>query len=109
MHQVLAACERRKRCGALLLLDIDHFKTLNETYGHEAGDQLLRQVAERLQAATHEDHTVARYGDDEFVVVLEDLAEGAQEAAAPTEEAASICWKCCVRPSSSKGRPTIAA
>ena len=87
MHQVLAACERRKRCGALLLLDIDHFKTLNETYGHEAGDQLLRQVAERLQAATHEDHTVARYGDDEFVVVLEDLAEGAQEAAAPTEEA----------------------
>lgn len=106
MHQVLAACERRKRCGALLLLDIDHFKTL-ETYGHEAGDQLLRQVAERLQAATHEDHTVARYGDDEFVVVLEDLAEGAQ--AAPPKKQASICWKCCVRPSSSKGRPTIAA
>ncbi|KAB2896691.1 MAG: bifunctional diguanylate cyclase/phosphodiesterase, partial [Burkholderiaceae bacterium] len=77
---------RRQRCGALLMLDLDNFKTLNETRGHDKGDSLLRQVAQRLRDCMHEDHTVARHGGDEFVVVLEDLGDNPEEAAARAEE-----------------------
>jgi diguanylate cyclase (GGDEF) domain len=70
----------------LLLLDLDNFKTLNETRGHERGDALLLQVAQRLRDCVHEDDTVARQGGDEFVVVLEDLGDNPEEAAARSEE-----------------------
>ncbi|MFN9727702.1 EAL domain-containing protein [Acidovorax sp.] len=86
LHQALAASARHHRSGALLLLDLDNFKTLNETRGHEQGDNLLLQVAERLRACVHEDDTVSRQGGDEFVVVLEDLGDDPQQAADRTEE-----------------------
>ena len=86
LQQALAASARRQRCGALLMLDLDNFKTLNETRGHDKGDSLLRQVAQRLRDCMHEDHTVARHGGDEFVVVLEDLGDNPEEAAARAEE-----------------------
>ncbi len=73
LRQVLSASARQQHCGALLLLDLDHFKMLNETRGHDWGDQLLRQVAERLRGCMHEHASVARHGDDEFVVLLENL------------------------------------
>ena len=86
LQQALATSARHGRTGALLLLDLDNFKTLNETRGHDSGDNLLMQVAHRLRGCVHEDDTVARQGGDEFVVVLEDLGDDPEEAAARSEE-----------------------
>jgi diguanylate cyclase (GGDEF)-like protein len=88
LNHALATSERRGRCGALLFLDLDHFKNLNDTLGHDVGDLLLQQVAERLIFCTREEDTIARIGDDEFVIVLEDLSDSAIEAAAKTNEVA---------------------
>ena len=81
LRQGLANARRHGRHGALLFIDIDHFKRVNDTYGHEAGDQLLSEIAARLRQAVREGDTVARLGGDEFVVMLEDLGETAPEAA----------------------------
>ncbi|WP_066456495.1 bifunctional diguanylate cyclase/phosphodiesterase [Castellaniella caeni] len=86
LQQVLAASARRRRYGALLMLDLDHFKMANETRGHDAGDELLRQVAARLKRCLDDSHTIARHGDDEFVVVLEDLSRNLEDAASVAEE-----------------------
>ena len=86
LQQALAASARHHRSGALLMLDLDNFKTVNETRGHDRGDALLLQVAHRLRSCVHEDDTVARQGGDEFVVVLEDLGDSPEEAAARAEE-----------------------
>jgi len=67
----MAASARNQRHGALLFIDLDHFKTLNDTLGHDYGDLLLQQVAERLATCVREGDTVARLGGDEFVVMLE--------------------------------------
>jgi diguanylate cyclase (GGDEF)-like protein/PAS domain S-box-containing protein len=85
LKQALASSSRTGRDGALLFLDLDHFKTLNDTLGHDIGDLLLKQVAERLTNSVREGDTVARLGGDEFVVLLEDLSELAMEAAEQTE------------------------
>ncbi len=81
LQQALVSSARSGRKGALLFLDLDHFKVLNDTLGHDFGDVLLRQVAQRLAAAVREGDTVARLGGDEFVVLLEDLSEHAIDAA----------------------------
>jgi diguanylate cyclase (GGDEF)-like protein/PAS domain S-box-containing protein len=82
MQHALAICARTRSAGALLLIDLDNFKTLNETLGHATGDQLLQQVAARLAKGVRNSDTVARLGGDEFVVMLEDLGQGSAEAAA---------------------------
>lgn len=85
LRQALAAGLRRNRHGALLVIDLDNFKTLNDIQGHTTGDLLLRQVATRLQACIRVEDTIARLGGDEFVVILEDLSADDEEAATQAE------------------------
>lgn len=80
LAQGLAGSQRSKRYGALLFMDLDNFKKLNDTRGHDVGDQLLIEVAHRLNACVREGDTVVRLGGDEFVLMLEELGENAQEA-----------------------------
>jgi|GEM_PF-731531 len=84
LRHAMALGGRGRRTGALLYIDLDNFKTLNETLGHDRGDLLLRQVAARLLAAVDEGDTVARFGGDEFLVMLENLSAHTEEAAART-------------------------
>ncbi|ADX47272.1 diguanylate cyclase/phosphodiesterase with PAS/PAC sensor(s) [Paracidovorax avenae ATCC 19860] len=81
LHQALATAQRSHQFGALLFLDLDQFKTLNDTQGHEMGDLLLQQVALRLRVCARPADTVARLGGDEFVVMMSDLSHDRQEAA----------------------------
>jgi len=85
LHQALALAGRHHRHGALLFIDLDNFKLLNDSHGHDVGDRLLVEVARRLQACVREGDSVARLGGDEFVVMLEDLDQAAEEAANQAE------------------------
>jgi diguanylate cyclase (GGDEF)-like protein/PAS domain S-box-containing protein len=85
LKQAMANSQRSRRYGALLLLDLDHFKTLNDTLGHDMGDLLLKRVAGRLTECIREEDTVARLGGDEFVVMLVNLSASQSEAAALVE------------------------
>lgn len=85
LQHSFAAASRHHLQGALLFIDLDHFKNLNDTKGHNFGDSLLRLVGDRLQACVREGDTVARLGGDEFVVILENLSENPEQAAAMAE------------------------
>jgi diguanylate cyclase (GGDEF)-like protein/PAS domain S-box-containing protein len=82
LDHVLARCRRSGHCSALLYLDLDNFKLLNDTMGHDLGDMLLRQVAQRLRSTVRDSDQLARLGGDEFVVVLESLGHSSNSAAA---------------------------
>lgn len=88
LQQALVTSARRQRRGALMLVDLDDFKIINDTIGHHQGDRLLEQVARRLTSCVREGDTVARFGGDEFVVILEDLSPNALDAAAQAEAVA---------------------
>ena len=88
LRQTLAASIRSKRKRALLFVDLDDFKTLNDTLGHHIGDLLLQEVARRIIASIRETDTVARLGGDEFVVLLQELSETPEDAAAQAKTVA---------------------
>ncbi|MBS1159067.1 MAG: diguanylate cyclase [Proteobacteria bacterium] len=82
LQQAMSDSSRSQHRGALLFIDLDNFKILNDTCGHDVGDQLLIEVAHLLSTCVREVDTVSRLGGDEFVVMLKDLGENPQEAAA---------------------------
>ncbi|WP_374486373.1 diguanylate cyclase domain-containing protein [Zoogloea sp.] len=82
LQQAIIRNQRSKQFGALMFLDMDRFKQLNDTHGHAKGDQLLIEVGRRLSGCIREQDTVARLGGDEFVVMLEHLAGPADDAIA---------------------------
>ena len=79
--QALSNALRHQRPGALMYIDLDRFKEINDTLGHEAGDELLKAVGERLRQVTREGDTAARIGGDEFIVMLENLSPTLEDAA----------------------------
>lgn len=80
LHHALMDCQRNRRTGALLMIDLDHFKMINDTHGHPVGDMLLCKVAERLQQCLKSTDTLARYSGDEFVVLLENIRNVSEAA-----------------------------
>ena len=75
-NQAMARCQRYGHSCALITLDIDHFKRINDTLGHDAGDELLKQMAQRLRDAIRGEDTIARLGGDEFAVLLSQVKGG---------------------------------
>lgn len=87
LKQAMTIGNRNNTYGAVLFIDLDQFKTLNDTFGHDKGDLLLQQVAQRLVDGVRQGDTVARLGGDEFVIVLANLSDSLDDAAAQTETA----------------------
>lgn len=85
LGKLLASSTRSHRHGALMFLDLDHFKRLNDLHGHDIGDLLLIEVSKRLLACIREEDNVARLGGDEFVVMLEGLSENLEAAVLQAE------------------------
>lgn len=85
LRHAFASCIRTRHNGALMFIDLDNFKQINDTLGHDKGDCLLQQTAARLVLCVREDDTVARLGGDEFMILLDNLSESAEEAGLQTE------------------------
>ena len=98
LAQAFTLSERTHYHGAILLLDLDNFKTINETKGHEIGDQLLMEVARRIAGCVRAGDTVVRLGGDEFVVLLETLSAKADSTAAQVEMVAENIRTALIQP-----------
>lgn len=88
LRQLMASSHRSREYGVLLMLDLDHFKDLNDTQGHDIGDRLLSEVARRLSAKVRREDTVARLGGDEYVIIAGELGTDETLAAAQAEQIA---------------------
>lgn len=88
LQQAMLTAGRNGQYVALMFLDLDHFKLLNDSLGHSVGDELLRQVAARLQGTVRDGDSVARLGGDEFVILMEGLSDSVLEAAVQAEHLA---------------------
>ncbi|TDR81496.1 sensor domain-containing protein [Paludibacterium purpuratum] len=98
LQQALETCKRSRRHGALLFIDLDNFKLLNDTLGHDMGDRLLVMVAKRLKACVRGKDTVARLGGDEFVILLEELDERRERAATQIRAVAGMIMEALGQP-----------
>ena len=88
LGHAMTAGNRSREFGALMILDLDHFKSINDTQGHDVGDRMLLEVAQRVTACVRQGDTVSRLGGDEFVILLEALGEAEQVAATNAEKIA---------------------
>ncbi|MGM9514795.1 bifunctional diguanylate cyclase/phosphodiesterase [Roseateles sp. DB2] len=88
LQQAMIGCQRHHRLGALLYVDLDDFKTVNEALGHDQGDLLLQEVARRLSQCVQEGDTAARLGGDEFAIVLDEFSGQREETASHAEAVA---------------------
>jgi len=104
LRQPSAAAGPKGRSTAILLIDLDHFKTFNDTLGHQSGDLLLKEVVRRIVACMHEGELVCRLGGDEFVVMIESLSGVAEEAAAEAKAAGEQILTAIDRPYSIESR-----
>ncbi len=102
-HAYAVSC-RHGQHGALIFLDLDNFKILNDTFGHDTGDLLLQQVAARLRASVRSVDTIARLGGDEFVLLLEELGTDERKAAIQAETAARKIVEALSAPYDLRGR-----
>ena len=80
IEHALSSTRRKLQYGAIVFIDLDNFKQLNDTYGHDKGDILLQEVAKRLKTCVRDIDTVARFGGDEFVILIEDLSPDLSQA-----------------------------
>ena len=88
LHQALARARRHQHLSAVLFIDLDNFKTINDSLGHPVGDTLLRDVAKRIREALREEDTVARLGGDEFVILVSELSRSRDEAVSDVQSLA---------------------
>ncbi len=86
LQECLNSCRRTHQFGAVLMIDVDNFKTINDTLGHQTGDRLLIEIAERLKSCVRHGDTVARLGGDEFIILLENLGIKENSAIARADE-----------------------
>jgi diguanylate cyclase (GGDEF)-like protein/PAS domain S-box-containing protein len=107
LGKILNRAARTRQHGALLFIDLDNFKLLNDTLGHDVGDHLLRQVAERLRHTVRESDHLARLGGDEFVVVLENLGESEAAAVHESQVVGGKLLGALAQPHYLAGRPSV--
>jgi len=98
LAQALAQSQRHHKYGALIMIDLDNFKALNDTKGHHIGDELLKQVAFRIQSLLKDGDTLARIGGDEFVVLLEGVSFDGEETVLQSEQFALSVKHCINQP-----------
>jgi diguanylate cyclase (GGDEF)-like protein len=98
LDAALAAVSTEKQVGALLHINLDDFKTLNDTSGHDTGDRFLHSVAQRLTAAVRSEDIVARVGGDEFIVLLEGLTASREDAVDAVRQVADLVLDACRQP-----------
>ena len=98
LYQAVTTSARNQTCAGLLFIDLDNFKILNDTRGHDIGDLLLIEVSRRLQTCIRESDTIARLGGDEFVVLLEGLSEDRTQAAVQSREVGEKVLKAISQP-----------
>jgi len=100
----LAIAKRHKHNGTILFIGLDHFKTINDSQGHEIGDLLLKEVAERLKTSCKDGDTVARLGGDEFIIELSELDSSQENAHFQADQFAKYILKSLTKPYSIKGK-----
>ncbi|UWZ84806.1 EAL domain-containing protein [Occallatibacter riparius] len=98
LEEILRRKQQRDHHAALLFIDLDDFKTLNDTAGHEAGDGLLKEIARRLRQIIRRSDSVARFGGDEFVVILEELSSDRGKATAEARRVGEKILRACREP-----------
>jgi diguanylate cyclase (GGDEF)-like protein/PAS domain S-box-containing protein len=103
LEQALSRSQRHHHMGGLLLLDLDNFKTINDSLGHNIGDELLCVVAERILSAVRTEDTVARMGGDDFVILLPEVEDDPERTAKAVQEVADKCREYVSSPYSIQG------